>query len=82
MSSSGVERKTRVLRSTSPSTLNRLTRYEVHLDRKLERTLTMLIRLQDLRRGSPEPDPFRKNGKTSYFGVLGNVDLRLGHEYR
>ncbi len=34
--------------------LERLGRYEVHLDRKLERTLTMLIRLQDLRRGSPE----------------------------
>ncbi len=32
----------------------RLARYEVHLDRKLERTLTMLIRLNDLRRGSPE----------------------------
>ncbi len=31
-----------------------LARYEVHLDRKLERTLTMLIRLRDLRRGSPE----------------------------
>lgn len=31
-----------------------LARYEVHLDRKLERTLTMLIRLQDLRRRSPE----------------------------
>ena len=31
-----------------------LARYEVHLDRKLERTLAMLIRLQDLRRGSPE----------------------------
>ncbi len=31
-----------------------LARYEVHLDRKLERTLTMLIRLQNLRRGSPE----------------------------
>ena len=27
-----------------------LARYEVHLDRKLERTLTMLIRLQDLPR--------------------------------
>ena len=31
-----------------------LARYEVHLDRKMERTLTMLIRLQDLRRGSAE----------------------------
>ena len=34
--------------------LERLGRYEVHLDRKLERTLAMLIRLQDLRRGSPD----------------------------
>ncbi len=34
--------------------LERLGRYEVHLDRKLERTLTMLIRLQDLRGGSAE----------------------------
>ena len=33
-----------------PDKLERLGRYEVHLDRKLERTLTMLIRLQDLRR--------------------------------
>ena len=32
-----------------------LARYEVHLDRKLERTLAMLIRLQDLRRTS-EPN--------------------------
>ena len=30
--------------------LSRLARYEVHLDRKLERTLAMLLRLQDLRR--------------------------------
>ncbi len=30
--------------------LERLGRYEVHLDRKLERTLAILIRLQDLRR--------------------------------
>jgi hypothetical protein len=32
--------------------LDRLARYEVHLDRKLERMLTMLIRLQDLRASS------------------------------
>ena len=31
--------------------LERLGRYEVHLDRKLERTLAMLIRLKDLRQG-------------------------------
>ena len=34
--------------------LERLGRYEVHLDRKLERTLAMLIRLQDLRRGTAD----------------------------
>jgi len=33
-----------------PVRLEGLNRYEVHLDRKLERMLTMLIRLQDLRR--------------------------------
>ncbi len=37
-----------------PDKLERLGRCEVHLDRKLERTLTMLVRLQDLRRGSDE----------------------------
>ena len=30
-------------------------RHEVHLDRKLERTLAMLLRLQDLRRETGEP---------------------------
>jgi hypothetical protein len=33
-----------------PGKLERLARYEVHLDRKLERMLTMLIRLRGLRR--------------------------------
>ena len=37
-----------------PDKLERLGRYEVHLDRKLERMLAMLIRLQDLRGGSGE----------------------------
>jgi hypothetical protein len=32
-----------------PERLERLSRYEVHLDRKLERTLSMLIRLKELR---------------------------------
>jgi len=41
--------------SLDPDKLGRLARYEVHLDRKLERTLTMLIRLQDIRRDSTEP---------------------------
>src|SRR5271157_2884840 len=35
--------------SLDPDKLERLGRYEVHLDRKLERTLAMLLRLEDLR---------------------------------
>jgi hypothetical protein len=34
----------------NPDKLERLGRYEVHLDRKLERMLSMLLRLKDLRR--------------------------------
>jgi hypothetical protein len=41
--------------SLDPDKLERLGRYEVHLDRKLERMLSMLLRLKDLRRG-PTPD--------------------------
>ena len=37
--------------SLDPDKLERLGRYEVHLDRKLERMLAMLIRLKDLRQG-------------------------------
>ncbi len=37
-----------------PDKLERLGRYEVHLDRKLERMLAMLIRLKDIRRVSAE----------------------------
>jgi hypothetical protein len=36
--------------AVDPDRLERLARYEVHLDRKLERTLTMLLKLQELRR--------------------------------
>ena len=35
-----------------PDRLERLGRYEVHLNRKLERMLTMLLRLKDLRQGA------------------------------
>ena len=38
-------------RRFTPDKLERLGRYEVHLDRKLERMLTMLLRLKDLRQG-------------------------------
>jgi hypothetical protein len=37
-----------------PNKLERLGRYEVHLDRKLERMLAMLLRLKDLRQGIAE----------------------------
>jgi hypothetical protein len=36
----------------APDRLEKLSRYEVHLDRKLERTLAMLLKLQELRRSS------------------------------
>ena len=38
-----------------PDKLERLGRYEIHLDRKLERMLAMLLRLKDLRREPVEP---------------------------
>jgi hypothetical protein len=38
--------------SLDPDKLERLVRYEVHLDRKLERMLAMLLRLEDLRQGA------------------------------
>jgi hypothetical protein len=40
--------------SLDPDKLERLARYEVHLDRKLERMLSMLLRLKDLRQGTIE----------------------------
>lgn len=41
--------------AVDPDRLERLARYEVHLDRKLERTLAMLLKLKDLR-GNDEKD--------------------------
>ena len=40
--------------SLDPVKLERLGRYEVHLDRKLERALAMLIRLKELRRSAEQ----------------------------
>ena len=40
--------------SLDPEKLERLGRYEVHLDRKLERMLAMLFRLKELRRPQVE----------------------------
>jgi hypothetical protein len=41
--------------SLDPDKLERLGRYEVHLDRKFERTLSTLLRLQELRRDRAGP---------------------------
>jgi hypothetical protein len=38
--------------AVDPDRLERLARYEIHLDRKLERMLAMLLKLQDLRRAA------------------------------
>ena len=46
--------------SLDPDKLERLGRYEVHLDRKFERTLSMLLRLKTCGRGRSRADPFRK----------------------
>ena len=40
--------------AADPPSLNRLHRYEVHLDRKLERMLAMLCKLKELRRPTPD----------------------------
>jgi hypothetical protein len=39
--------------AVDPNRLERLSRYEVHLDRKLERTVAMLLKLQELRAAKP-----------------------------
>jgi hypothetical protein len=39
--------------AAEPDRLERLARYEVHLDRKLERTVAMLLKLQELRSARP-----------------------------
>jgi hypothetical protein len=41
--------------ATEPNRLVNLARYETHLDRKLERTLAMLLKVQDMRRSLPPP---------------------------
>jgi hypothetical protein len=45
-----------------PDKLERLGRYEVHLDRKLERTLSMLLRLKELRQGPVTGKSVWQNG--------------------
>jgi hypothetical protein len=43
-------------KSLDPDKLERLARYEVHLDRKLERTLAILVRFKELRAEAESPD--------------------------
>ena len=40
--------------AVNPDRLERLARYEVHLDRKLERMLAMLFKLKELRSAKPD----------------------------
>jgi len=47
-----VDREQAFGEALDPDNLERLGRYEVHLDRKLERMLAMLLRLKDLRAGA------------------------------
>ena len=49
------------MRRFDPDKLERLGRYEAHLDRKLERMLTMLLRLKELRCAAVRADPFGKS---------------------
>jgi hypothetical protein len=52
---SAASSKARYCRGSKPGKkLEQLGRYEVHLDRKLERMLSMLLRLKDLRQGAIE----------------------------
>jgi hypothetical protein len=48
---------TGVWRGAGAEAAGAVSRYEVHLDRKLERTLAMLLKLQDMRR--PEEPSYR-----------------------
>jgi hypothetical protein len=48
--------------SLDPDKLERLGRYEVHLDRKLERMLSMLLRLRELRRAQDLAQSVSQNG--------------------
>lgn len=44
-----------------PERLDKLARYEVHLDRKLERTLAMLLRLKEIKAASVETNSVSQN---------------------
>lgn len=50
LKSRGLVRDYALAASLDPIKMDNLSRYEVHLDRKLEKTLTMLLRLQELRK--------------------------------
>jgi len=54
--------------SLDPEKLERLGRYEVHLDRKLERMLSVLLRLKDLRR-----PPFPAESVSQNAGLVRTV---------
>ena len=55
-----------LLRRSVPDTqqLDRLLRYESHLERSIDRTLSRLERLQRMRKGQPVPPPLNVNVTT------------------
>ncbi len=57
--------------AVEPDRLERLARYEVHLDRKLERTVAMLLKLQELRAAA---DPDRSVSQNRLRRLPGSAD--------
>ena len=58
--------------------LERLGRYEVHLDRKLERMLAMLLRLKDLRRATVTDRSVWQNSRNARATTTGGQHGRHG----
>ena len=58
--------------AVEPDRLERLARYEVHLDRKLERTVAMLLKLQQLRAAA---DPDRSVSPNRLRRLPGSADV-------
>lgn len=61
-----------------PDKLGRLDRYEVHLDRKLERMRAKLLRLKNLRQGTAAPIRLAKPPFAGFAGALPCGDTGRG----
>jgi transposase len=70
--------------AVDPDRLERLARYEVHLDRKLERMLAMLFKLQELRRAPNQPKSVSQNRRRRQprsRGCVGWVSTRSSPQW-